>query len=86
MTKEQIEQIRKLAESHDFKGVPIPALCDLALLGALLRDSWDAEYFQREANPYYEARRDLDIAKHEYLEAENKRRRGDFDKRWPGIL
>ena len=33
MTKTQIEQIRKLAETHDFKGVPIPQLCELAING-----------------------------------------------------
>ena len=30
MTLEMIETIRKLAETHDFKGVPIPQLCRLA--------------------------------------------------------
>ena len=30
MTLEMIESIRKLAENHDFKGVPIPELCKMA--------------------------------------------------------
>lgn len=38
MTLEMIETIRKLAETHDFKGVPIPTLCKMAARYAWLRD------------------------------------------------
>lgn len=38
MNLEQIETIRKLAETHNFGGVPIPQLCDMAKAYALLRN------------------------------------------------
>lgn len=38
MNLEMIETIRKLAETHDFKGVPIPQLCKMAARYAWLRD------------------------------------------------
>jgi hypothetical protein len=37
MRLDQIETIRKLAETHDFKGVPIPELCKMASRYAWLR-------------------------------------------------
>lgn len=86
MTKEQIEQIKKLAETHDFKGLPIPQLCELAILGALTRDVWFTEYFQPDVEKMRDAHRALHQAKHYFLEAENKKQRGDFDQRYPGIL
>lgn len=75
MTKEQIETIRKLAESHDFKGVPIPQLCDLAILGATIRDAWWAEYFSHSAELFYRTRKGVHEAKHHWLhEARNEER------------
>ena len=75
MTKDQIEQIRKLAESHDFKGVPIPMLCDLAILGAITRDKWYAEYFQPSAELNYRACSAFEEAKHKWLTEANREER-----------
>ena len=86
MNKHEIEAIKRLAANHDFKGLPIPELCDLAILGAMLRDSWAAEYFQPSAEAYWDTRKELHIAKEDYLKAESKRQRGDFDQRYPGIV
>jgi len=86
MTKEQIEQIKKLAESHDFKGLPIPQLCELAILGAITRDVWFAQYFQPSLEKMGEAHRAFDKAKGDFLEDEHRRQRADFDQRYPGIM
>lgn len=67
MTRGQIETIKKLAESHDFKGVPIPQLCDLAILGAITRDKWYAEYFQPSAEMNWQAADTFERAKHDCI-------------------
>lgn len=80
MTKEQIETIRRLAESHDFKGVPIPQLCDLAILGALIRDYWFSEYFQPSAEMNYRARKALDEAKYKCLHDARQEERDEVER------
>ncbi len=87
MTKEQIEQIRKLAESHDFKGLPIPMLCDLAILGAITRDKWYAEYLQPSAELNARAMQDFAEAKHKWLRAatdEERARLEHYGRRYMG--
>lgn len=86
MKKEQIEQIRELAKRYDFHGVPIPQLCDLAILGAVIRDVWFMEYFQGDYEEMRKAHEALLAAKRDYIEAEAKKDDGDFEQRYPGIL
>lgn len=86
MTKAQIETIRKLAESHDFKGVPIPQLCDLAILGAIVKEMWRTEYFQPSADAMWEAKKAFKEAEYEYLDTHRNAELSDFRLRYPGVL
>jgi hypothetical protein len=81
MTKEQIEKIRRLAETHNFGGIPIPQLCDLALLGAITRDKWYGEYLQPSAELYARAYEEFEKAKDQWLKAATKEEREKLEYR-----
>ena len=69
MTRWQIETIRQVA-TFDFK-----QLCDLAILGAITRDLWFAEYFQPSAELNHRAWKDFAEAKHKWISEATKEER-----------
>lgn len=76
MTREMVETIRKLAESHNFGGVPIPQLCDLAAksfdLQAALREAllaWECFAEALKDNPNWkEAMPRINTLRAEFLD------------------
>lgn len=81
MTKDDIENIRKLAETHNFGGVPIPELCDLAILGAITRDLWFNEYFQPSMELNHRAHVEFEKAKDKWIREASREERDKLSER-----